>query len=258
MPDADELKRMYTAEYFDPGGHCRPLTPGGYFENERRIRQEAGRLLTHLPNRAGKFLEIGCAGGFFLDEARNSGFDVTGLELSEDMATHARDKLKLNVRNISVMDAEFDINSFDVIASNRVLEHIPDIFAVFQKIHDWLRPGGILLVSGPFEQSTRNTMWYYINKLRQGGPKAVEEPPYHVHGFSRPGWYALMNRAGFRPIKLLVGADRVHLRANSVEDVVTLPIEIFAWLADKLSRRGTFMVAVSEVIKSSQPKTSVR
>ena len=99
MPDADDLKRMYTAEYFDPGGHCRPLTPGGYFDNEERIRGETTGLLDRIDGRSGRFLEIGCAAGFYLDEARKAGFEVQGLELSDDMAAHARDKLNLKVQN---------------------------------------------------------------------------------------------------------------------------------------------------------------
>lgn len=43
----------------------------------------------------------------------------------------------------------FDDNRFDVVVSNQVFEHVPDLAAVVEEIHRVLRPGGVLLFLFP-------------------------------------------------------------------------------------------------------------
>src|SRR6185437_9165908 len=95
MPTDDELKVMYSDSYFGEGGAwvC-AYWKGSYIDNEQNLRREAGAALAELglPSVGGNhLLEIGSAGGFFLDEARRSGYDVLGIELNESMAEFARD-----------------------------------------------------------------------------------------------------------------------------------------------------------------------
>jgi hypothetical protein len=54
-------------------------------------------------------LEIGCAYGFFLDEAHRAGFEVSGIEPAEAAAAHAGD-LGLNV--VCGLLSEATLNSF--------------------------------------------------------------------------------------------------------------------------------------------------
>ncbi len=78
---------MYADEYFEDGGAwvCGFWT-GSYQNNEKKLRHEARSALKMLPTTGRRLLEIGAAGGFFLDEARASGYAVTGIELNRTMA----------------------------------------------------------------------------------------------------------------------------------------------------------------------------
>jgi 2-polyprenyl-3-methyl-5-hydroxy-6-metoxy-1,4-benzoquinol methylase len=246
MPDKSELDRMYCNEYFEEGGSYRPTTPGGYAEKEREVRQEARGLLTHLRDRTGKLLEIGCAAGFFLDEARARGFDVVGLELNRKLVDEARRERGLDVKNVSVLDAEFPPRTFDVVVANRVLEHIPCLNEALGSIARWLKPGGVLLVSGPFEQMTRSWLWHYANRVRRQRAAPVPEPPYHVHGFTKASWRAALQRASLRAKRLVVTPGTIHLRVSSVKDAIAWPLELAGWVVDRMRGGGSFMVALAE------------
>src|SRR5512132_3477062 len=83
-----------TSPEFDPAN----IYTRGYFQGEQadgyidyqgsraELATEFRYLLRHIAvagKTNGKLLEVGCAYGFFLDEARQS-FDVSGIELAED------------------------------------------------------------------------------------------------------------------------------------------------------------------------------
>src|SRR5205807_2536757 len=95
-PEGNKLEALYSAEYFTEGGAGYP----GYIADERTHRHQARSYLKkigRLGARPGALLDIGCAAGFFLDEARRRGWDVRGCELSEYAQTYARDTLALDV-----------------------------------------------------------------------------------------------------------------------------------------------------------------
>lgn len=146
-PAGDKLEALYAAEYFTQGGAGYP----DYIADERTHRRQARTYLKKLRRlgiSGGTLLDIGCAAGFFLDEARSQGWTVRGCELSAYAHAHARDKLRLDVARAGFLDATFApaAHSFDVITLFNALEHIPDPVGVADKIFSLLRPGGYLLV----------------------------------------------------------------------------------------------------------------
>jgi SAM-dependent methyltransferase len=96
----------------------------------------------------GRLLDVGCAAGFFLDEARRRGWDAHGCELSAYAHAHATEALRLDVKRSGFLDPAFtpSAESFDVITMFNVLEHIPDPAAVADRLFALLRPGGFLFL----------------------------------------------------------------------------------------------------------------
>ena len=119
-----------------------------YLEDEEALRRLARRRLDLLPGEPGRLLEIGCALGFFLDEARELGYETEGLEISGYAAEYAREKLKLNVRRDSFPDFHCEPR-YDVVAAFYVGEHFADQKAFFQKVASLLREGGSFLFAYP-------------------------------------------------------------------------------------------------------------
>lgn len=121
-----------------------------YAEDEPNLRSLARRRLERslLPRIArGDLLEIGCASGFFLEEARLAGFAVQGLEVSAFAAEQARSR-GLDVQTGSFLEYEAT-RRFDVLAAFYVLEHFPDQREALERVSRLIKPGGFFLFALP-------------------------------------------------------------------------------------------------------------
>lgn len=139
---------LFPAAYFTEGGSGYP----GYIADEWAHRKQARVYLDRLASagvsrrRGDAVFEVGCAAGFFLDEARKRGLRVSGCDVSATMVAHAREQLGLDVVHGEFLDLPLAPGSFDVVAMFSVLEHLPAPLQVEEQVHDMLRPGGYLAV----------------------------------------------------------------------------------------------------------------
>ncbi len=131
-----------------------------YYEDESNLRNMASRRIDVLRSVFGvsgkgfagkKILEIGSAAGFFLHEAEKAGFIGKGFELSGQEAEYSRNKLGLDVDQKSILEIPSQTykNSWDVIAAFFVIEHISEIDSIWERLGDWLAPGGVLFLGLP-------------------------------------------------------------------------------------------------------------
>jgi len=95
-----------------------------------------------------KVLDVGCATGFFLEAARDAGWDAYGVEANPYAVEYAR-KNGLDVRNEMIEDTSFPSKSFDAITLFEVIEHVSDPMAILRKTCDLLRPNGIAYIYTP-------------------------------------------------------------------------------------------------------------
>lgn len=99
---------------------------------------------------SGSLLDIGCAAGTFLLSMRKLGnWQVTGVELTEEVAALARERHNLDVRSGTLEAANFADEQFDVVTMWDVLEHVHDPAATLREINRILKPDGLLLVRVP-------------------------------------------------------------------------------------------------------------
>ncbi|MBT8467336.1 MAG: class I SAM-dependent methyltransferase, partial [Deltaproteobacteria bacterium] len=95
--------------------------------------------------RGARVLELGCGTGLILGRVAEIADQAVGIDLSEGMAQHARER-GLDVHIGSVCDLPFDDDQFDLTYSFKVLAHIPDIDAAIREAVRVTRPGGHLLL----------------------------------------------------------------------------------------------------------------
>jgi SAM-dependent methyltransferase len=138
-------EQYYTDDYFS-GEHADGYAD--YRGAEPVLRREFARTVDFIRARrdGGRLLEIGCAYGFFLQEAKPY-FDVAGIELAAEAAAHCR-QAGLAV-HAGVADAPTlrGLGSFDVMVMLDVIEHLPDPLGMLALLSEHLAPGGIIVVT---------------------------------------------------------------------------------------------------------------
>jgi 2-polyprenyl-3-methyl-5-hydroxy-6-metoxy-1,4-benzoquinol methylase len=105
------------------------------------------RLLQNFrKEQKGTLLEIGSAKGFFLQKAREVGYEVYGLELNQKNYEFSKKKLGDTVLNKTLSDAHFNDDKFDVIYMRDVIEHIPSPKDLLTEMRRVLKPDGVIFL----------------------------------------------------------------------------------------------------------------
>jgi len=106
-------------------------------------RGHALRLAPKLPDVRGRdVLELGCGYGGMLSVLAESGARAFGIDVDERRVLRARER----GLEATVADAEalpYPDESFDLVVSHAVLEHIPRIGVALAEVRRVLRPGGV-------------------------------------------------------------------------------------------------------------------
>ena len=109
----------------------------------------AEMLVDRLPP-GSHVLEIGCGPGIPVAALLAAHFEVTGVDISQEMVRRAQQHVPaghFEVVDISVM--ECDDGSFDAVVAFHSLIHLPRHLhgAIFTRIFGWLSPGGLFVAS---------------------------------------------------------------------------------------------------------------
>jgi 2-polyprenyl-3-methyl-5-hydroxy-6-metoxy-1,4-benzoquinol methylase len=127
-----------------------------YFDNEAEDQMSGRRtnLYRHILDvledykNPGSLLDLGCGCGFFLKEARERGWQVSGVDPSEKSIAYARSLIGDNAV-CGTLDNVPTGRRFDAITLINVLDHMVDACQQLQKVQDLLAPEGIIYLRFP-------------------------------------------------------------------------------------------------------------
>lgn len=138
LPTIEQLATFYSAGYYD-------------FDPWRE--QGKGMAFAHQLTKwkqTGKFLDVGCATGFFIYGIKNhSQWEVSGTDFGESAIRYAKEKLGLNAFHGDLGGIHFPDEHFDYVHVNNVLEHVPNPVPLLKECHRIVKRDGIFYLSVP-------------------------------------------------------------------------------------------------------------
>lgn len=232
-PDGETLGAMYDDPDYYTDGYNLGVETENYFERKDELLEQYDGIVADIERETGKsagdMLELGSAGGFFLEAARRRGWRVKGIEISPPAVAFSRREMDFEVFEGLLEDAPYAEGSFDVAMADNVLEHTTDPADVLARLKRLLRPGGHLVVIVP---SYVNSPYFRaFLTARRLLPRALLGPqtlkllkfedddergggyPYHILEFDRATLTRLLREAGFETVR--------------VEASVPLPAHVF-------------------------------
>ncbi|MDE0483548.1 MAG: class I SAM-dependent methyltransferase [Candidatus Poribacteria bacterium] len=98
-----------------------------------------------------KILDLGCGNGISSRLLNQADYDVVGTDISPLFLKEARnwENQKLRYQVCDVLELPFDNDSFDVLCSNELIEHLPDVETALKEMIRVVRNGGKVVLSGP-------------------------------------------------------------------------------------------------------------
>jgi 2-polyprenyl-3-methyl-5-hydroxy-6-metoxy-1,4-benzoquinol methylase len=193
-PDHFDASELYRSEYFR--GEEYP----DYLGQERALRRSMKRHLSQMSKYGkldGALLEVGCAYGFFLDEARACFSRVVGIDVADDAVEHASRALGLDARQGDLLQLDLS-DRFEVICLWDTVEHLPRPDAILERAKRLLAPRGLLFLTTGDVAS--------LNARLRGARWRQIHPPTHLHYFSRETMARLLRRLGFEIVGIETAA----------------------------------------------------
>jgi SAM-dependent methyltransferase len=168
-----------------------------YEGSEKTLRREFSRtvdfLLSFIP-KGGKLLEIGCAYGFFLQEAKRA-FDVHGVEVAQTAVAFChRTGLPNVTQGVLTEDMLQRIGPLDAIVMLDVIEHIDDVAGTMEMASRHLKPGGVILLT--------TGDWNSLAAKLTGRRWRLLTPPLHLWYFTPKSLQTLFQRLGCTKVHL--------------------------------------------------------
>ncbi|WP_168221243.1 bifunctional 2-polyprenyl-6-hydroxyphenol methylase/3-demethylubiquinol 3-O-methyltransferase UbiG [Actinomadura sp. WMMA1423] len=152
--DGDLVRCAYDEDYYRRAGAPGPGY-GDYFGAEAEARRQISSTLADvvlaLAPVAQRVLDLGCGGGFLVNELAKRGIAATGVDGSRHVIERARE----SVGGGSFLHADIGAPcvaaraSFDVITMIDVIEHLPDPVAALRQAASLAAPGGVIVLLTP-------------------------------------------------------------------------------------------------------------
>jgi 2-polyprenyl-3-methyl-5-hydroxy-6-metoxy-1,4-benzoquinol methylase len=216
-----------------------------YLGEEEWKRQNLAGVLDEIEvlHPRGRLLDLGCYCGLLLDLARTRGWDANGVEPEEAGRRYAVEHLGLNVFGGTLGQAAFPPDTFDVVVSLQVLEHLLDPRETLYQITRVLKPGGLLVVEVP---SIDNLGFRLLGRWHRHFAR------HHLFFFSRQTLTRLLTEAGYQVKQVVYPSRQLSLRhlAGQVGGVDTpLSARLRRWVERLGLGTATISINLKDILR---------
>lgn len=190
FPEENEIGKYYeAAEYISHTDTQKGIINKLYHLARKISLNSKARLIQKYTGKSkGDILDIGAGTGYFLDKMRTLGWNISGIEKSEQTRLYAK-----NTFGIESLDSESlfqtEENSKDAVSMWHVLEHVEKLNETLATIHTILKKDGVAFIALPNKDS--------IDAKAYKENWAAYDVPRHLWHFSEPDFRYLAEKHGF-------------------------------------------------------------
>ena len=226
-----ELDAIYHKGYYEQWGGEEAV-----FSDMKRKTFSA--LLDRLPPCTpwGRLLDIGAATGILMEVAKERGYDVYGVEASQDGSAAVAEKFgpdRISNAYFNEHFAAWPPSFFNVICMVDLLEHVRRPDQTLRHVFSLLRPGGLLLLylpdAGSLSRHIAGKYW----------PHFI---PGHLFSFSRQNISRLLRQSGFTvyhvgsAAKYLTAEYAAFVFSSYQNPIYKIPARILRLLPERLAK----------------------
>lgn len=205
-----------------------PALPIYHVDLTTGLKGKYSRVADCLP-RGASVLELGCSSGYFGRALIQRGHRVVGVEGDPDAAALAEaaglDVIQGDLENPFTLEAMEE--QFDVILLMDVLEHLRAPEKLLIRLRSFLKPSGLLIVTGPNVAYWRVRLALLLGEWRYTETGILDCT--HLRFYTLAGWEALIRGAGYELSYVGVAEGRIP-----AEDRLKRFVPGFAKLRHKL------------------------
>lgn len=241
--DPSALLDIYGEDYFSKAEYP------DYIGQQNTLRKSMRRHLKQMaryPHQRDSLLEVGCAYGLFLDEARHHYRGVKGVDVCAAPVAYAENTLDLDARCENFLEMDFGSEKFDVICLWDTIEHLEAPERYVAKAARLLNESGMLFLTtgdiGSLNARLRGRRWRQIH------------PPSHLHYFSRETMTRLLGRLGFQ-VAGIETASYYHTIFNVLASIRlrggaggSVAATLLTLSGEKLTRRLGFWINLRDIM----------
>lgn len=222
-PLPGNVTNLYCKEYFK--GMKNGLGFVDYERDKEPMRRTFMRFLEEIGKyapRKGVLLDVGAANGHFMKIARDGGWQIKGVEISEYASNEGR-KHGLDIVTGTVHSPELSEGEFNAITMLDVLEHLQSPEKDIRRCYSLLKEGGLLAINTPDSAS----LWARLC----GSHWQLIVPPEHLFLFSKKSLEIVLNRNDFEILSIRRIGKSLPLAYFFAFGHRWLGLKIFKWLA---------------------------
>lgn len=194
--------------------------------SEVRNKYEIGEIINQTqPTEKSVILDIGCGTGNIVNEFKKKGFNIIGVDDSQDMINISKKKYLLeNVVKGNVLQPYlFSHHHFThILCLYFTVYYIENKALFFENIYDWLKPGGVFIVHLVNREKFNSTL--PMNTFQRRKPGNVTKIPFQDFDYEARFELNKQTNTGFfyEKFKNHLGGSRKNVHRFYMEDQKTI------------------------------------
>jgi ubiquinone/menaquinone biosynthesis C-methylase UbiE len=174
-----------------------------FMEGRKLVLEELETLLKSIPA-GGKVLDIGCGTAHLSKWIKDKGYEVHGMEPSEDMYNYATKNFPdIPIEKGISSKLPYNDNTYDLVVAFEVLRYIDaaENVKTYAEIHRVLKKGGVFFVTQVNKYST--DLYYLFYYMREGYSKLFNKIHHHCNFTTAKKEIKVVKDAGFSDVRTI-------------------------------------------------------